>query len=164
MVQCYPLLVSLLHALSESKKLGAFEQNDKNEGVEMSLMSYSHLSTDITVIWWLRLIEKVVCLHLCSSTWNEVGFPLLAHFTKRCKKFQQNDIEWKSQGLSSCPFLALGQSTEMWYGLSSSSGTKLGAWLMRSWPLKDFGKAMTSLMLEAPTMMDTSRSKPKRGE
>ncbi len=54
----------------------------------------------------------------------------------------------------------LGQITEIWYGFKSSSETKSGARLMRSWPLKDFGKAITSLILGAPTIMDTSRSSP----
>lgn len=35
---------------------------------------------------------------------------------------------------------------------------------MRSLPLKDLGKAMTSLMLGAPTMMDTKRSSPGSGK
>lgn len=55
---------------------------------------------------------------------------------------------------------ALGQTTEIWYGFKSFSETKSGARLMRSWPLKDFGKAITSLILGAPTIMDISRSRP----
>lgn len=58
----------------------------------------------------------------------------------------------------------LGQTTEIWYGFRSSSETKSGARLMRSWPLKDFGKAMTSLILGAPTMMDTNLSSPVQEE